>query len=434
MSGFWKDLPGSLSRFFRSEALIGVILLLSSGLALYASNSSFAPLYKSLTHFPLFLDFGIYSIKTTLHHIINDGLMSVFFFVVGMEVKRELLHGELAAPRKAALSFLAACGGMLLPAGIYWAFNHNLPSAAGWGIPMATDIAFAVGILSLLSHKVPFGLKIFLLSLAIIDDIGAVLVIALFYSQNLSGPFLALSCFTAFCIFIYFKLGLRSHLILFLLALGLWVCVFNSGIHATLSGVLLGFLIPGNRRITGKQAAEAVSRVFRSSKPSAKKVRDLSANIKEAHPPLDRFISLFYPFVGYIIMPLFAFFNAGLPLEQIAVPDLFSQPVALGIFAGLFIGKPVGVVLFAWLATLTGAAQLPQNVSWRHIVAVGFLAGIGFTMSLFISNLSFSLSDPYALLAKISILSASLLGAFTGLLLLFFTKTVPKSQRKAPTS
>lgn len=433
MSGFWKGLSGTLSRFFRSEALIGILLLISAGLALYASNSSLASLYKSLTHFPLLLNFGIYSIKTSLHHIINDGLMSVFFFVVGMEVKRELLHGELAAPRKAALSFLAACGGMLLPAGIYWAFNHNLSSAAGWGIPMATDIAFAVGILSLLSHKVPFGLKIFLLSLAIIDDIGAVLVIALFYSQNISGPFLALACLTAFFILIYFKLGLKSHFILLLLAIGLWVCVFNSGIHATLSGVVLGFLIPGNRRITGKQAAEAVGRVFRgASKPSAKKVRDLSESIKEAHPPLDRFISFFHPFVGYLIMPLFAFFNAGLPLEQVSTSTLFSEPVAFGILAGLFIGKPVGIVLFAWLATLTGAAQLPQNVSWKHIVAVGFLAGIGFTMSLFISNLSFSLSDPHALLAKVSILSASLMGAFTGLILLFFTKTVPKNQRKAP--
>ena len=182
--------------------------------------------------------------------------MSLFFFVVGMEVKRELFQGELSAPRKASLSLVAACGGMLVPAGIYWAFNHGLSSAGGWGIPMATDIAFAIGILSLMSHKTPFPLKIFLLSLAIIDDIGAVLVIALFYSQSLSGPFLALASLTVFFIFLYFKLGLRNNFILAFLGLGLWVCVFNSGIHATLSGVILGFLIPNSRQLTEKQAMD----------------------------------------------------------------------------------------------------------------------------------------------------------------------------------
>ena len=402
----------SIGRFFRSEALVGVLLLACAGGALYASNSSFAHLYKTLTHFPLSFNFGIYNIKTNLHHFINDGLMSLFFFVVGMEVKRELLQGELSAPRKASLSLIAACGGMLVPAGIYWALNHGLDSAGGWGIPMATDIAFAIGILSLMSHKTPFGLKIFLLSLAIIDDIGAVLVIALFYSQTLSGPFLALSCLTAFFIFLYFKLGLKSNFVLALLGLGLWVCVFNSGIHATLSGVIMGFLIPCSR-----------------SRGSAKKTRQSS--IKETHSPLNRFISFFHPLVSYIIMPLFAFFNAGIPLASIDIPSLGSNAAALGIFFGLLVGKPVGVMLFAYLATLTGVAQLPQNVSWKHILSVGFLAGIGFTMSLFISNLSFGLSSKYALFAKISILSASSLGALLGLFLLFFTKTVPKTQRKS---
>lgn len=419
-------------RVFRSEALVGIFLLLCAGAALYASNSSFASLYKTITNFPLAFDFGFYKIKTDIHHVINDGLMSLFFFVVGMEVKKELLQGELAAPRKASLSLLAACGGMLVPAGIYWFFNQGMGSASGWGIPMATDIAFAVGILSLISHKVPFGLKIFLLSLAIIDDIGAVLVIALFYSKSLSGPFLALSCLTAFFIFLYFKLGLRNNIVLVLLSLCLWVSVFNSGLHATLSGVILGFLIPVSRLVTGKQAMDSVSRVFRKSKPSAKKIREVSAAIKEAHSPLDRFISIFHPFVSYIVMPLFAFFNAGVVLENINFQALVETPVSLGIFTGLFIGKPVGVVLFAYLGVLIGVAELPQNVRWRHIVAVGFLAGIGFTMSLFISNLSFGVFGKYALLAKISILSASGLGALTGLVLLLFTKTIPKNQRKVP--
>lgn len=417
---------------FRSEALVGVFLLLSAGAALYASNSSFASLYKTITHFSLSFDFGFYKIQTNIHHVINDGLMSLFFFVVGMEVKRELLQGELSAPRKASLSLLAACGGMLVPAGIYWFFNQGLSSVSGWGIPMATDIAFAVGILSLMSHKVPFSLKIFLLSLAIIDDIGAVLVIALFYSKSLSGPFLALSCLTAFFISLYFKLGLKSNIVLIFLSLGLWVSVFNSGVHATLSGVILGFLIPASRSVTGKQVVDSVSRAFRKSKPSAKKVREVSAAIREAHPPLDRFISIFHPFVSYIVMPLFAFFNAGVVLENINLQTLIDAPVSLGIFMGLFIGKPLGVVLFAYLAVLIGVAELPQNVRWKHIVAVGFLAGIGFTMSLFISNLSFGILSKYALMSKVSILGASSLGAVTGLVLLFFTKTIPKNQRKAP--
>ena len=421
-----------LFRIFRSEALVGILLLLSAAGALYASNSHLASLYKQLIHFPFLLDLGIYRIKTDLHHIINDGLMSVFFFVVGMEVKRELLQGELSVPRKATLSLLAACGGMLVPAGIYWAFNHNLGSAIGWGIPMATDIAFAVGILSLMSHKVPFGLKIFLLSLAIIDDIGAVLVIALFYSKSLSGPFLALACLTAFFIYLYFKLSVRSNFVLAFLAIGLWVCIFNSGIHATISGVVLGFLIPGFRLVTGKQALDSVSRVFRGAgSPSAKKVRKVSAAIREAHSPLDRLISVFHPIVSYMIMPLFAFFNAGISFENINPQALGTNAAVLGIFLGLFVGKPVGVILFAYLATLMNVAQLPQNVNWRHIIAVGFLAGIGFTMSLFISNLSFGPVGKYSLLAKISILSASLLGALVGLILLFFTKTVPKTQRKS---
>ena len=417
---------------FRSEALVGVFLLLSAGAALYASNSSFASLYKTITHFSLSFDFGFYKIQTNIHHVINDGLMSLFFFVVGMEVKRELLQGELSAPRKASLSLLAACGGMLVPAGIYWFFNQGLSSVSGWGIPMATDIAFAVGILSLMSHKVPFSLKIFLLSLAIIDDIGAVLVIALFYSKSLSGPFLALSCLTAFFISLYFKLGLKSNIVLIFLSIGLWVSVFNSGVHATLSGVILGFLIPASRSVTGKQVVDSVSRAFRKSKPSAKKVREVSAAIREAHPPLDRFISIFPPFVSYIVMPLFAFFNAGVVLENINLQTLIDAPVSLGIFMGLFIGKPLGVVLFAYLAVLIGVAELPQNVRWKHIVAVGFLAGIGFTMSLFISNLSFGILSKYALMSKVSILGASSLGAVTGLVLLFFTKTIPKNQRKAP--
>ena len=416
-------------RLFHSEALTGAFLLFCAGAALYASNSSFAALYKTAVNFPFSIDLGFYKIRTNVHQIINDGLMSLFFFVVGMEVKKELLHGELAAPRKAALSLLAACGGMIVPAALYWLFNKGQPTGSGWGVPMATDIAFAIGVLSLMSHKVPAGLKIFLLSLAIIDDIGAVLVIALFYGKSIHGPFLGLSCLTAFFIFLYFKLNLRNAFALTLLGAGLWLSVLNSGVHAALSGVIMGMLIPGSRQSTEKQALDSAARAFRK-KPSAKKVREISQALKEAHSPLDRLISFFHPLVVWLIMPLFAFFNAGLALERINPSALMSDSVFLGVFTGLFLGKPLGVALFAYCAVLAGVAELPQNVKWRHITAVGFLAGVGFTMSLFISNLSFGLSGASALSAKASVLSASCLAACAGLIiLLFFTKTVPKSQR-----
>ena len=427
-------LSPSKNSFFRGETAGGLILLISAGGAAFLANSKFADLYNSLIHYPIVFKLGTYTIKTGLHSIVNEGLMSLFFFVVGMEVKRELVTGELSSARRASFPFLAALGGMLVPALIYYLFNRGLPGEAGWGIPMATDIAFALAVLSLVSSKAPFSLKIFLLSLAIIDDIGAVLVIALYYSHQLSGPFLALSCLTCFLISLYFKLGVRSRTVFIFLALSLWICIFQSGAHATLSGVILGFLIPTQRMFTGKQAADSVNRaLLKGAEVSRKKIQELKGMVQDTHPPLKRLIDTFHPWVTFLIMPLFAFFNAGVSLENFNLDATLNHRVSLGILIGLVLGKPLGIFLVSYLGTISGLSQLPKNVNWHHIIAVGFLAGIGFTMSLFIGHLSFEKQPSLHLYAKMSVFGASILSALIGIIWFLFLKTVPKSQRKSDT-
>ena len=410
-----------------------MFLLTFAGLALFAANSSWKNLYETVIHYPVSFGFGAYVIKTNLHYIINEGLMSLFFFVVGMEVKREFMEGELSSAKKAAFPLLAAIGGSLVPAFIFYIFNQGLPTEKGWGIPMATDIAFAVGVMSLLSHKVSFPLKIFLLSLAIIDDIIAVLVIALFYSHTISGPFLALTCMVSFLIFLYFKLSLNNNFLLAVLAVALWVCMKESGIHATLSGVLLGCLIPHKNRWTEKQALDALKKTFSKKEETSlrqlKSLKSITLNTKSA---LQRLISFYHPYVSYIIMPLFAFANAGISIKGIDLPTWIQSPVSYGILLGLCLGKPIGISLFSYLACTLKLAERPQNMAWTQIISVGFLAGIGFTMSLFIMNLCFNPSTPAFSYSKLAIILASCVNAGLGLILLSFGKTVPSNQRKKP--
>ncbi len=359
--------------------------------------------------------------------------MALFFFVVGMEIKREFMEGELSSAKKASLPLIAAIGGSLVPALIFFAFNQGLNTERGWGIPMATDIAFAVGVMSLLSHKAPFSLKIFLLSVAIIDDIIAVLVIALFYSQSISGPFLALTFITSFSVVLYFKLSLNNSFLLTALALSLWLCALHSGIHASLSGALFGFLIPHKNRWTKKQALDALKKTFsKKEETSLGELNRLKGMVHDTKSVLQRMISFYHPFVSYIVMPLFAFANAGIPLSGIDIPNWIQSPVSYGVLLGLCLGKPFGIAAFSWLACQAKLAEKPQNTSWPQIIAIGFLAGIGFTMSLFIMNLCFNpFSEPYSY-AKLSIITASLASAVIGLILLSLGKTVPLSQRKKP--
>ena len=431
--GFFNTFKNICKSFFTTEAVSSLFLLFFTGLALFLANSRWHDLYETIVHYPISFGLGNYSIKANLHYIINEGLMSLFFFVVGMEVKREFMGGELSSAKKAALPLLAAVGGSLVPALIFYFFNQGLPTEKGWGIAMATDIAFAVGVMSLLSHKVPFALKIFLLSVAIIDDIIAVFVIALFYSQSISGPFLAMTFIVCFSIFLYFKLRLNNTVILTSLAIALWVCVHHSGIHATLSGVILGCLVPYKNRWTEKQALDALTKIFsKKGETSLSELNHFKSMVNDTKPILQRLISFYHPYVSYIIIPLFAFTNAGISIGDINLHSWGQSPVSYGILLGLCLGKPIGITLFSYLSCAIKLSERPQNVSWPQIISVGFLAGIGFTMSLFIMNLCFDLSSSAYSFAKFSVIIASSISAVVGLALLSLGKTVPLSHRKKP--
>ena len=421
----------SFRSFLPPIALSEILLLGLAAAALFMANSQWREFYESLNHLSFSFNLGPYFLKTNAHQFINDGLMSVFFFVVGMEVKMALREGELSSPKKAALPIMAAIGGCIVPAAIYYFLNRGLPTEGGWGIPIATDIAFALGLLSLMSKKVPLSLKVFLLCLAIIDDIVAVLVIALFYSKTVSGPFLGLACIVCFAVWLYFKIGLNNKFVLASLALALWVCVFNSGLHATLSGVVLGFLIPSQKQSTGKQAIDAASKAFsRGAEPDIQQIKKIGSVAWSARSPLQNLIDVFHPYVNYLIIPLFAFSNAGIAISSINLESWIQAPVSYGVIIGLCVGKPIGIALFSYLSCAMGIAQLPQYVNWRQIISVGFLGGIGFTMSLFITNLSFDLTSEIHSFAKLSILAASGFSGIMGLILLAFGKNVPKSQQK----
>jgi NhaA family Na+:H+ antiporter len=378
------------------------------------------------------IDIGIGShhLDKSLHHWINDGLMAVFFFVVGLEIKREILVGELSTLRKALLPIVAALGGMLVPAGLYVWVNAGQEGVHGWGIPMATDIAFALGILALLGSRVPTGLKVFLTAVAIVDDLGAIVVIAVGYTEHLVVPGLTAAAFFLLALITLDRLlHIRSPLPYALLGFGLWVALLHSGVHATLAGVLTAMTIPARTLLEGQEFLKNGRRLLdefeRHDTEETTVLEDerrlsvihaLEVACEQAETPLQRLEHAMQPWVTFFVMPLFALANAGVTLHG----DLFAgglNPVATGVLLGLVIGKQIGVTLFAWAAVRLGIADLPESVSWRQIYAVGWLAGIGFTMSIFISNLAFGSGD---LLedAKLAILGASVLASLGGLTLL----------------
>ena len=381
---------------FNLETSSALLLFSFAGLAMYMANSDWHSLYHNLNHFGISFDIGRFLIKTDVHHVINEVLMALFFFLVGMEVKKELVDGEISTPKKASLPLIAAIGGFITPAAIYYFFNRDLSSVVGWGIPTATDIAFALGVFYIVANRVPTPLKIFLLCLAIIDDIFAVLIIALFYSQGISGPFLAVVAAVCLGLFIYFKINAKSIIVFSALAIALWVAVFNSGLHATLSGVILGFLIPKKQ-------------------------------LKEFIQPLS-------PFVSLLILPVFAFANAGVSISSIDLNHWMSSPVSYGIIIGLFLGKPIGITAFSYMACFFNLATLPEKVKWGHIVGLGFLGGIGFTMSLFLTTLSFDKSSEFYSFAKLSVITGSVASGVVGLILLFFIKTSRGSSSRSSKS
>jgi NhaA family Na+:H+ antiporter len=418
--------------FVHQEASGGVLLLACTVLALVWANSPWAAGYADLWHTPVTVGFGGLALSKDLQHWINDGLMAVFFFVVGLEIKRELLMGELAAPRRAALPIAAAAGGMLVPAALYALLNTGTPGAPGWGVPMATDIAFALGVLALLGSRVPVAIKVFVTALAVVDDIGAVVVIAVFYTPAVAWTPLAWAAALFVVLVALNRLGVRRPLPYAAVGVGLWLAVLLSGVHATVAGVLLAMVIPAKGRIDAgdfAQRGQALLDTFRRSSPAEPPavalanedqqaaVRALETACEDVETPLQRLEQSLHPWVAFAVVPLFALANAGVSLAAPDVGAAMSDRVTLGVLLGLVLGKQVGVTVFTWLAVQTRVAALPEGVAWRHVYGAAWLAGIGFTMSLFIASLAFA---DAALLdrAKVGILLASLASGGVGWLIL----------------
>jgi NhaA family Na+:H+ antiporter len=374
----------TLTRFFELESASGLLLIAAAVLAMTINNSPLSFLYTGLLDIPVAVQFGALEIAKPLLLWINDGLMAVFFLLIGLEVKREVLEGQLKEPSQLVLPGAAAIGGMLVPALIYWAFNHDNPAAiGGWAIPMATDIAFALGVLALLGKRVPVSLKLFLMTLAIIDDLGAIIVIALFYSTDLSTLSLIMAAVFISILILMNRFGVSKLSPYLVIGTMLWICVLKSGVHATLAGVILALCIP-----------------LRSS--------------NEEPSPLATLEHALHPWVAFAILPIFAFANAGVPLAGLSLQS-FLHPVPLGITAGLLLGKTLGVFGFTWLTIKTGLAKLPEGANWGQVLGLAILCGIGFTMSLFVGSLAFipDVSE-YSGMDRVGILTGSVLAALLG--------------------
>ncbi|HVX39314.1 MAG TPA: Na+/H+ antiporter NhaA [Gemmatimonadaceae bacterium] len=420
---------GTFKRFFATAAAGGVVLLVCTAAALAWANSPWAGRYGTLWAAPLTIGTAGVHITQSLRQWVNDGLMTAFFLLVGLEIKREVLVGELASRRSAALPVAAAFGGMVVPALIYAGINAGSAGAPGWGIPMATDIAFALGILALLGERVPNGLRIFVAALAIADDLGAVLVIAVFYTSTLNWAALGGAAIVLALLILLNRAGVHRPAGYALLGVALWLCLLASGVHATIAGVLLALTIPARTRINEDEfldRAETALGDFRAADEPGSTVltnsghqdaiQALESACAEVQAPLQRVEHALHGLVSFVIMPLFALANAGIPLGHGAAEQLASR-VALGAALGLLIGKPIGITLASVLSVRAGFAELPAGVSWRQLHAVSWLGGIGFTMSLFIAGLAFGETGTLDI-AKLGVLGGSLVAGAIGLTLL----------------
>jgi len=410
MKRFFKAFSTAPRAFFVHEAAGGVFLLFSAVVALLIANSSASEAYYHFLHTPLALTLGAFTASTSIHHFINDGLMVIFFYYVGLEIKREIVFGELSQMKQASLPIVAAVGGMIVPALIYVSFNSAPPYEVGWGIPMATDIAFAVGVYSLFGKRFLSSLKLFLLTFAIIDDIGAVLVIALFYTKTLSPLYLLVASSLLLIIFLLMRANVRNIAIQILFAILVWACFLKSGVHATIAGVVLAFLTP-------------------SKLNPSKRHFLVETGSDKVESPLSYWMHHLHPWVSFLILPLFAFANAGITFKEgESLPVLFSHPITLGVGIGLLVGKPLGITLFSFATKKLGLAELPRGAGWLHMLGVGFLGGIGFTMSLFVGGLAFErghLED----FSKLGIFSASVLATIFGLGLLLLAHKREKTKQ-----
>lgn len=422
------------NRFFSLEAIGGILLLIFTILSLIIANVPALSGIHDFFYTELSINLGEYfNLSMSLAHWINDGLMVLFFFTVGLEIKREILVGELSSFKQASLPIMGAIGGMIVPALIYAFCNLSAPGQEGngWGIPMATDIAFAIGIISLLGKRVPLSLKIFLTALAIVDDLGAILVIAIFYPvHTLHFEMLLVSAAIMALIYVFNLLRIRATVVYIIAGIALWLAILESGLHATIAGVLLAIVIPISAKhnpIKFLQRSKRVLNEFKIAQSRDKRhiianehqkelVHNIQYEINKAISPLQQYEYSLHPWVMYIIMPLFALVNAGVTIDSTALSGLFSG-VSIGVFLGLFLGKPIGITLLSWLSVKCKIAELPRGTKWGQLIGVGFMAGIGFTMSIFIANLAFT-DENLINIAKLAILITSSVAGIVGVLIL----------------
>jgi len=427
--------------FLQRQGIGAIVLFVAAIIALIWANSRWAFLYHDLSHAYLDIAIGPLKVHHSILHWINDGLMTIFFFLVGMEIKYEVLHGHLSSVKKAALPAVAALGGMVVPALLYSAFNFGSPSAHGWGIPMATDIAFAVGVLALLPG-ISDELRVFLLALAIVDDIGAILVIAIFYTEGVDVSALAIAAAILVIIIVAQWALPRFGPFQIILALLFWTAVLASGIHATIAGVILAFTVSSKSRFNLQQFDEEATEILREFKQAVHdgekgKADGLLGALEtltvHTDRPIDRVTRNVIPWVTLVILPLFALANSGVTFTVSSVLAGVRNPVFWGIAAGLLIGKPLGIATFSWLAVKSRLAQFPEGASLRQVVALGALGGIGFTVAIFIANLAFA--DPADVEAgKIAILLASASAGIIGYVLLRFSASPPEPNSQPATS
>jgi Na+:H+ antiporter, NhaA family len=420
-------------QFFRKEAASSILLIAATIIALMWVNSSIGETYHSFWHTKISFTVGDFRISKTLLHWVNEGLMALFFFTVGLEIKREILVGELASPKKALLPVIAALGGMIVPGLIYAAINVGLPTIHGWGIPVATDIAFALGAVAVFGRRVPVGLRIFLAAFAIADDLGAVVIIAIFYTKQIVWSNLIVSLFLIFGLAIANFFWIRQTLIYAILGLTLWFFILGSGVHATIAGVIVSLFVPARGRYDTDNFLQNVKNItekFECEEQSCGysillnqehlyAVQALELACHDVETPLQRLMHALHPWVAFLILPIFAMGNTGLLFKGIVFSEAISNPVIIGIIVGLVFGKPIGIMLFSYISVKSGMASLPKEVRWSHILGGAMLGGIGFTMSLFLSELSFS--DPHIIeYGRIAILTGSILSAIIGMSYLGF--------------
>ncbi|HYE25609.1 MAG TPA: Na+/H+ antiporter NhaA, partial [Clostridia bacterium] len=435
------ELP--VASFIHMQGAGGMLLLGASVIALVWANSRFGPSYFALWHATISFDLGPLHLAKSLHHWINDGLMAVFFFLVGMEIKHEFVSGQLASFRRAALPIVAALGGMLAPAALYFMLNAGRPGQSGWGVPMATDIAFALAVLAVIP-RVPIALKVFLLALAIVDDLGAIIVIAIFYTDAISFAPLGVGVLLLGVAATMRVIRVRHAFPYVLVGISVWICVLQSGIHATVAGVVLAFAVSGRSLVPRESFHSLASSMLGEFSTAIRNGDDDAADValgslavltEQTESPLERITRQLHGWVSFLILPLFALANAGVVLSADAFSRILRDPISLGVAAGLLLGKPLGIVALSWLAVRFGMAELPASIRWRHMWGTGLLAGIGFTVAIFIADLAFETPEQLQV-AKLAILCTSALAGVGGYVLLRggFREQAATAEEKAETT